>query len=1620
MTAGRSIQRVTHAAARRPPVATTQRNAVAVPPSPARALQQRLGNQGAQLFAAQVVARSSTPGGPLRGGTSAGQFSLSHPDDASEREADRVADVVMRTTAPGSTSISASRPTVQRVCADCEEETSTRERAEQPVVAGDVTHVHRSASSAEASQVSGPVAASIHDMQGGGAPLPDATRAFFEPRFGADFSHVRVHTGAQARETAKSIDAKAFTVGRDIAFAGGQYSPDSDEGQKLLAHELTHVVQQRGGAGAAVAANGISNAGGAAERQADAGATQVAAHGTSARLPASLMSVSAPASRATVYRDPQRDVARAEPPPAAIDSDLEDRIRAELNQVIAPTKGKALRAREQRLTIIFKSVVGLDRTTLLERLSKSQHNDTLARLFNGRLHTATRNRLISRLRGEPVPLPAVTDAMTLPAFRQQLSDDSIILSPAQPLIDDTFQPRAIIGWFPRAELGPPMDEPPVAVQWEVYDPAHEVVFGVTSPWDTADPVGHSNRFETDKPGTYHISGRIIQGGLLVAEFHRFFDVTKTKPGSEGALAGALGIEAEQRQQQFDQRRAKLAGELSDDDRKRIGQELAKLEFAGSQVGQQLQQPVAAPADAHNFRGLILSTDPAHCRSLIEDVYTREGESGIPEFLAKVYHSYHLTSLDIDPRPDNGLARSKVFRAGEACRDALMRQWELLQKDIAAFLRQFQESAEVTTRQMLQLSDAKCDAEIEKYGLEQHVRHHEIDTSFSDELGRHGGIHKYTTVDYSGGTNDKAQEMQRAAAELAASQRELDKLRKRRAEVTSKLDLHGLHERRVTNTLTLEESLLRQNDLIDDIVYGPPAEPRAQLEALLQSLDRLVAQAEEVHSELIVDKTERFAVLASYKKVSGEKTNVDPGGLEKLAVGPVAGQIGPRIFETKKNIATTLTKLGDKDLSIWKEPRLVQLTMPQMLVVPGSWRERAVEEEAADASRPSWKDWALMAVTFALVALTFIPTGGGSALVGGIVIAAELGGLALDIYLISEQIEQYQLDKAKASTDLDKAHAVSASEPTLFWLAVDIIATAVGLGLAAKTFKEINHARKMAMTAVDATKVDEALAFIHAQAREGKISAKAAARLEDEVRAAGKAAHLEEAGEAAAVGRTPLSDADLPSMEARLGVPVERSSGLTHGVRVEFDFDGDKLRVTRVLVGTASTIEDVLAHRRTISRITRYNGAIGKLRRVWDEIVVLLGGRVDINPFPTGSRAWASFEELSKLDDLIELRRTKLQSATGLDAKLLDDEIAFLEGEVWHHSEVVKTARETGEVGAGQAKWIERPDIGEVTKEALNKRPPYPLPAKHGEHYYYRRKVNPAKGEPEFELAIKPSAPDSLKLETYRTVMKNGKPALEIGPAPGRVMEIFTKHWDDADVLEAMTGAKSRSAFKQYAEMLDSQLNVSQADIKAAIKRIRKSLGDPIHEDDLRKALKAEFEPKVLEYMTNPRLSAKTSWQRMRDVTDKLNSSDKGNLVEDWYHTRFTPSAERHVAVSKGDLASAKPPIKIDEDRFIDIAKSGTAREIKSTGNALSDHDLEQFKDFLKVVKAGGEIGGQKLKQLRYVFTNPDAVASNLEWMKKALSQADGKLTIEVFNKAGVSRKISDASELPGLAAWATK
>src|SRR6476660_5120075 len=83
-----------------------------------------------------------------------------------------------------------------------------------------------------------------------GQPIDPETRAYFEPRFGHDFSRVRVHADSAAASSAKSENAHAYTIGNDLVFGSGLYNPGSRSGRQLLAHELAHVVQQENPAGA--------------------------------------------------------------------------------------------------------------------------------------------------------------------------------------------------------------------------------------------------------------------------------------------------------------------------------------------------------------------------------------------------------------------------------------------------------------------------------------------------------------------------------------------------------------------------------------------------------------------------------------------------------------------------------------------------------------------------------------------------------------------------------------------------------------------------------------------------------------------------------------------------------------------------------------------------------------------------------------------------------------------------------------------------------------------------------------------------------------------------------------------------------------------------------------------------------------------------------------------------------------------------------------------------------------------------------------------------------------------------------------------------------------------------
>jgi len=157
------------------------------------------------------------------------QPELSQPGDRFEREADEVADRVMRMAQPGA--VGSAAPVLQRRCAQCEDD------AEQPIRRAAAADGAADLDTATASQVAGQ----------GGAPLPATVRDFFEPRFGQDLGSVRVHTGAEAEQGARAVQARAYTLGSDIVFGSGEYAPHTDSGKRLLAHELTHVLQQSGG-----------------------------------------------------------------------------------------------------------------------------------------------------------------------------------------------------------------------------------------------------------------------------------------------------------------------------------------------------------------------------------------------------------------------------------------------------------------------------------------------------------------------------------------------------------------------------------------------------------------------------------------------------------------------------------------------------------------------------------------------------------------------------------------------------------------------------------------------------------------------------------------------------------------------------------------------------------------------------------------------------------------------------------------------------------------------------------------------------------------------------------------------------------------------------------------------------------------------------------------------------------------------------------------------------------------------------------------------------------------------------------------------------------------------------
>jgi hypothetical protein len=157
--------------------------------------------------------------------------------DRYEQEADRIAESVMRMAGPAPAGDGTATPPIpggrlQRKCTECKEEETRLQR--------------KAAGNSSLETAPPPI---VHDvLRSPGEPLDAGTRAYMEPRFGHDFGGVRVHADARAAESAAAVGARAYTVGHHLVFGAASYLPGSADGRRLIAHELTHTLQQGRGA----------------------------------------------------------------------------------------------------------------------------------------------------------------------------------------------------------------------------------------------------------------------------------------------------------------------------------------------------------------------------------------------------------------------------------------------------------------------------------------------------------------------------------------------------------------------------------------------------------------------------------------------------------------------------------------------------------------------------------------------------------------------------------------------------------------------------------------------------------------------------------------------------------------------------------------------------------------------------------------------------------------------------------------------------------------------------------------------------------------------------------------------------------------------------------------------------------------------------------------------------------------------------------------------------------------------------------------------------------------------------------------------------------------------------
>lgn len=750
-----------------------------------------------------------------------------------------------------------------------------------------------------------------------------------------------------------------------------------------------------------------------------------------------------------------------------------------------------------------------------------------------------------------------------------------------------------------------------------------------------------------------------------------------------------------------------------------------------------------------------------------------------------------------------------------------------------------------------------------------------------------------------------------------------------------------------------------------------------------------------------------------------------GGAEM--VGP---KVGYELGEKLKDIAEVRAKVKKNPHAALGLPKISSLTKQRRHILPGSLSDHVIDDAVARWNEPDWTDRMLMAIQLAVtVGLVVANPAMGAAVAAGeastaaaaAIAVANIAMVSMDAYTLLQQVGEMRELDAYNNTAIDRAQSLLEDLPSGWLVLITAIMTGVGAKSAGHELVALAEARRavsaakslrLAVAAGDATSPQVLAATNEIRELAARVMGADRAKQFVEER-------LAEMGVTStrAAGRNALSlpgtvaEADLQRIARQVGVEqIEVVSDSSIAVRVVYADRGGRLAVPKILARGNADPQLVLDHADTVTAIRRYNTVVDEMR---DAIGVA-----------TSHADHEVIAEVAKHERILNQRRAALFDAFSRGdadaAGKLDDEILFYEGEARYWAEI---AARGDHVERG---FIEGLDT-DTTREALARNYPE-LP----DGYFYRRW--PSGGDPtQAEYQVVRGKNATAGGPAYRLARRGDAGwELEIADTVDKVpAKIYAPGESTEEVLADLYGRSS--SLRQYSEVMVELERKGMKPPGYYRKRMEEIVGEKqrqsaaarrarpgeVDEDTLRHTIKEELRQDVLGYFA--RLSPEEAAREFQRLAPTLNSSDLGNLGEDWYRTRFASNGEAHAYASKEKLAAGEPPIHIERDRFIDsLLPDGTAVEIKSISGALSERELEQLDDTIEMLGENAAIGksGTNLKRVRYVFTRPEGFEANIPRMRQLLAKyrAERTFSCEVFLPDGTKKLIESVEQLTEVAA----